>query len=68
MGIIGSNWKDEPSNEDLYNEITNECYQGRSKYELVKDIESRLDDNFISRTERERLLDLYFIMIDENNK
>jgi hypothetical protein len=56
MSIIGSQWKDEPSDEEKFNDITGDTRTGRSDKELEKDIEKAKENG--SRTERQKLGDL----------
>jgi hypothetical protein len=53
-----SHWKEEETNEEKFNNITGSTEQGRTESELKKDIERKLSDNYTSRTERNKLLNL----------
>ena len=67
MSIIGSSWKEEPSNEEKYNEITGREYSGLSDEQLSRRIEKDLqNDLWLSRYERNRLEDL-LEQINKNN-
>jgi hypothetical protein len=66
MGIIGSSWKDETSNEEEYNYITGSQYNGRDAKELKKDIERSINDGYCSKSEREKLRDLLRKIEDKN--
>lgn len=57
MGIIGSNWKEEETNEEVYRKITGYDFRG-SEDELQKEIERGLQNNWTSRSERSALMDL----------
>jgi len=67
MSIIGSSWKEEPTPEEQYEEITGNKFQGTQK-ELEKEIEKSLDNNWTSKTERSKLRDLQVDMDSRNNK
>lgn len=54
MSIIGNGWKDEPTPQETYQEITGEEFNGDER-ELRKRIEKKLEDAYTSRTERNRL-------------
>lgn len=62
MALFGSSWKDEPTPEEQYNEITGEEFHGDSK-ELRKRIENKLQETHITKTERNKLNEL---LNDEN--
>lgn len=57
MGIIGRNWSEDPALEEQYEEITGNKFNG-SKRDLEKEIELGINNNFTSRTERKKLIDL----------
>lgn len=59
MSIIGNSWKEEPSNEEKYNEITGREYSGLSDEQVAARIEKDLqNDLWLSKHERNRLGDL----------
>lgn len=57
MSIIGSSWKDDPTPEERYEDITGQKYQGNIK-DLSKDIEKEIDSSYTSKTGRNQLRDL----------
>lgn len=57
MSLIGSSWKEEPSPEEIYKEITGDNFIG-SKTELKKEIEKEIDNQYTSRLSRNKLQDL----------
>lgn len=57
MGIIGSSWKDEPSSEEKYEEITGQKFYG-DKDELDRQIDKDLSDPYLSKSDRNKLQDL----------
>lgn len=63
MSLIGSNWKEEKSHEEQYNEIKGREYLGNN---LNKEIDKEIDDNWTSRLERQKLRDLKEKINNEN--
>lgn len=55
MALFGSDWKDEVSNEEKYEQITGQKYAGDN---LRKDIEHEIDSGYTSKESRSQLLDL----------
>jgi len=64
MATFGRSWIDEPTDEEKYEEITGHPFQGTKK-ELEKEIEKTVDNNWTSKTERRKLIDLQ-VEIDSN--
>lgn len=64
MSIIGSNWKQEPDNLEIFNEITG-C-QVYDKSELPKEIDWLLNNPYTPRTDRQKLLELKAKIQTEN--
>lgn len=67
MSIILSSLKEEKTNEEYYNDIIGGNFIGRTKEELYGDIEAAIQNNFTSRIEQRRLLDLLQKIYYENN-
>lgn len=57
MAMIGGGWKEEPTPEEQYEEITGRKFHG-TRRELEKEIEKGIDDGWTSKTERNQLRDL----------
>lgn len=65
MSIIGSSWKDEETPEEKFEQITG--YK-LSSDEIPKEIDKRLESNWISRSERQELKDLQNSMRNPYNE
>lgn len=63
MSLIGNNWKEEPSSEEIYKDITGIDFYG-SKKDLEKEIEKQIESSYTSKTSRNLLRDL----LNELNK
>lgn len=61
MALFGSNWKDEPTSEEKYEEITGQKFYG-DKDELDRQIDKDLMNPYTSKTDRASLLDLQSIL------
>lgn len=64
MSIFGNSWKNEPSDEEKYEEITGQKYNGDN---LIKDIEKEIKSSHTSKESRKQLFDL-LSQINQNNK
>lgn len=59
MSILFSQWKEEQSSTEKFNEIMNVESDAKNNQEVTKEIEKALDNNYTSKQERIKLLDLY---------
>jgi hypothetical protein len=66
MSIIGSNWKDEPTDREKYEEITGHEFHGTDE-ELAKQIDKDIDNGWTSRSERKNLINLRADINREND-